>query len=96
MARPKKETPAKAPLAAAVEAVKETAAKKTQKIEETVYLQAGGSEWDISDCKERAVAAFVAEGHNASSIKKLVVYLKPEEGKAYYVVNDAENGSIDI
>ncbi len=96
MARPKKETPAKAPLAAAVEAVKEVAAKKTQTTEEKVYLQAGGSEWDISDCKERAVAAFAAEGHKASSIKKLVVYIKPEEGKAYYVVNDTENGSIDL
>ena len=96
MARPKKATPAKAPLAAAVEAAKETAAKKTQKIEETVYLQAGGSEWDISDCKERAVAAFVAEGHKASAVKKLAVYLKPEEGKAYYVINDSENGSISL
>ena len=101
MARPKKSAPAKAPVSAAaevVEAVKETgAAKKTavQKVEEG-YLQAGGCEWNVSDCKERAVAAFVADGHKASSVKKLVIYLKPEEGKAYYVINDSENGSVEL
>ena len=101
MARPKKSAPAKAPVSAAaevVEAVKETVAAKkaaVQKVEE-VYLQAGGCEWNVSDCKERAVAAFVADGHKASSVKKLVIYLKPEEGKAYYVINEAENGSIDL
>lgn len=101
MARPKKSAPAKAPVSAAaevVEAVKETVAAKkaaVQKVEE-VYLQAGGCEWNVSDCKERAVAAFAAEGHKASSVKKLVMYLKPEEGKAYYVINDEVNGSIDL
>lgn len=110
MARPKKTAPAKttapAPVPAAVEAaapaVEAAAAKKpvakkpeVEKVEE-IYLQAGGCEWNVSDCKERAVAAFVAEGHRTSSVKKLVMYLKPEEGKAYYVVNDSENGSIDL
>ena len=101
MARPKKSAPAKAPVSAAaevVEAVKETVATKkaaVQKVEE-VYLQAGGCEWNVSDCKERAVAAFVAEGHKASAVKKLAVYLKPEEGKAYYVINDSENGSVEL
>ena len=93
MARPKKSAPAKAPVSAAaevVEAVKETVATKkaaVQKVEE-VYLQAGGCEWNVSDCKERAVAAFVADGHKASSVKKLVIYLKPEEGKAYLGVKE--------
>ena len=101
MARPKKSAPAKAPVSAAaevVEAVKETVAAKkaaVQKVEE-VYLQAGGCEWNASDCKARAVAAFVADGHKASSVKKLVMYLKPEEGKAYYVINDSENGSVEL
>ena len=61
-----------------------------------ISLQAGGVEWNVTDCKERAVAAFVAEGHKASAVKKLAVYLKPEEGKAYYVINDSENGSISL
>ena len=103
MARPKKSEPAKSPASAAVEAVKETVTAKkaavkkaaAKKVEE-VYLQSGGSEWNVSECKARAVAAYVEKGHRASSVKKLVVYLKPEEGKAYYVVNDGENGSFDL
>lgn len=107
MARPKKNAPAKAAAPSVLEAVKETVAaakvspKKTaapkaaQKTEE-IYLQAGGAEWNVSDCKERVIAAFVEKGHRASSVKKLVVYLKPEEGRAYYVINDSENGSIDL
>jgi len=89
-----------------VEAAEKTAGKTTKKTPsllkkpaekvEEVYLQAGGTEWNISDCKDRAVAAFVAEGHRASSVKKLVIYLKPEEGKAYYVINDGVNGCLDL
>ena len=104
MARLSKNAPAKTSAPSVVEAVKETvaakaapkkAALKAAKTEE-IYLQAGGQEWNVSDCKERAVAAFAAEGHKASSVKKLVMYLKPEEGKAYYVINDEVNGSIDL
>lgn len=97
MARPKK-----APAAsAAAPAVKEAPAKSVLKKvlpqkEEAVYLQFGGEEWNVTECRERAAAAFTAAGHRASSIKKLAVYLKPEEGKAYYVVNDKETGSIDL
>lgn len=83
-------------------AASETAAGKTsarsasaKKVEE-LYLQIGGQEWNLSDCKERAAADYAAQGHTLASIKKLAVYLKPDEGKAYYVVNDSENGSIDL
>ena len=70
-------------------------AEKPERVEE-IYLQADGAEWNIADCKARAIAAYVAEGHRASSIKKLVIYLKPEEGKAYFVINDGMNGSVDL
>lgn len=102
MARTKKAPDVKAAAPSPAEAVKEVAetvaakvAKKTsvQKKAEEVYLQSGGAEWNISDCKERVVAA---SGKKASAVKKLVIYLKPEEGKAYYVINDTENGSIDL
>ena len=54
--------------------------KKPVEKSEEIYLQLGGAEWNIADCRERITAAYVAEGHRASSIKKLTVYLKPEEG----------------
>ena len=70
-------------------------AKKPERVEE-IYLQADGAEWSIADCRARAIAAYVAEGHRESSIKKLVIYLKPDEGKAYFVINDGMNGSVDL
>lgn len=42
------------------------------------------------------MAAYVAEGHRASAIKKLTIYLKPEERKAYYVINEKATGDIDL
>lgn len=91
----KKATPKKA-AAAAKGVLKKAAAKKPAEKVEEIYLQSGGAEWNVSDCKEKAVAAYVAEGHRAASVKKLVIYLKPEEGKAYFVINDSMNGSIDL
>lgn len=105
MARPKKNPDAKsAPsVVEAVKEVKESVAAKVatkrspaQKKVEEIYLQSSGAEWNVSDCKERALAAYTADGHKASEVQKLVIYLKPEEGKAYYVVNDTENGSVDL
>jgi len=76
-------------------AVKAVAQEQKLPVEE-VYLQFGDAQWNISDCKGRAAAAYAAGGHTLESIQKLAVYLKPEEHKAYYVVNDSENGSVDL
>ena len=50
----------------------------------------------FSDLVEKAKAAFVAQGHRASAIRDLNVYVKPEDGKAYYTVNDKTSDSIDL
>jgi len=43
---------------------------------------------------EKVVAAWEAEGKKITSIKRAKLYVKPEEGKAYYVVNEGlKNGS---
>ena len=75
--------------------VKKAAPAKAPAVEE-VYVQFGGEEWKVADLSERAKAAYLAQGHRASGIKKLSVYVKPEEGKAYYVINGKESGSIDL
>lgn len=77
---------------AAPKAAPKAAAKKSEEI----FVQFGGSEWSVAELKEAAKAAYVAEGHRASSIKKLAVYIKPEERKAYYVINEKDTGSIDF
>ena len=69
--------------------------KAAQKVEEMI-LQFQEGEWDLSAVKEQIVAAYVAEGHRASAIKKLTIYLKPEERKAYYVINEKATGDVDL
>ena len=45
---------------------------------------------------EKVKALYVAEGHRESSIKSLRVYMKPQEWKAYYVINDKIAGELPI
>lgn len=113
MARPKKSTARTAPKAApaetkteavvetnvkaSVEAPKTAAPKKPVAPVEVVHLQFGGNEWTVSDLVERAKAAYAAAGGDVSAITELQLYVKPEEQKAYYVINGEANGSsIDL
>ena len=80
-------------------AVKKTAAKVTEKKNELVsevYVQFAGQEAKVDAVIERATQAYVADGHRASSIKSLQVYLKPEESAAYYVINSKYAGKVDL
>lgn len=109
MARPKKSTARTAPKAAPaetkteavvktnVETSKQTAPKKSAAPVEVVHLQFGGNEWTVSDLVERAKAAYAAAGGDVSAITELQLYVKPEEQKAYYVINgEADGSSIDL
>lgn len=73
-------------------------AKKTVKeeLKPEVFVQFQNNEAVVADVVEKAKAQFVAEGHRASSIKSLQVYLKPEEYAAYYVINEKVAGRVDL
>lgn len=90
----------KAPRAKAEKAPKVKAEKapkaKAEKVTDEVYLQYGGEEWALADLKKKVSDAYVAEGHRAASVKKTVLYVKPEERKVYYVINDKSMGSVDL
>ena len=90
-----KAAPAKkaAKAAPAKKAVK--AAAPAEKMEKIV-IQYSAMEWKGSELMERAKAAYVAEGHRAAGIKSVNLYVKPEEKKAYYVINEKTTGSIDL
>lgn len=101
MARPRKTTAQAAPKAAPKEtpaaAPKKAASKKSAAPVEVVHLQFGGNEWTVSDLVEKAKAAYAAKGGEISAIKELQLYVKPEEQKAYYVINgEADGCSIDL
>lgn len=79
-------------------AAKKAAAKAAAKEElvPEVFIQYQGNEAIVADVIEKAKNEFVAEGHRASSIKSLQVYLKPEEFAAYYVINQKFAGRVDL
>lgn len=61
---------------------------------ETIILQAGNREWNIDDCRSCVIADYVSTGHEVCAIKNLTIYLKPEDGMIYYVVNESYRGSV--
>lgn len=94
-AEPKKEVAAaKKPVAKGKKIVKE----KTAMVPEVFiqYTDNGEQEAGIADIIAQIKALYVAEGHRESSIKSLKVYMKPQEWKAYYVINDKIEGNIMI
>ena len=72
-------------------------AKKAAKeeLKPEVYIQYQGREGVVEDAIKK-VTEFVAEGHRASTIKSLQLYLKPEENAAYYVINQKIAGRVDL
>lgn len=86
--------PAKKAVAKKTTAAK-TEEKKVEKKDE-VFVQFAGEEFVVEEVMDKAKAAYVAEGHRASAIKSVRLYIKPEERKAYYVINDKAAGCIEL
>ena len=93
-----KAEPAKAEKKAVAEKkapAKKAPAKKVAKPVETVqevYFEYSGGQVLAEDIVGRIKEAYKSEGHRISSIKTLQVYIKPDERKAYYVINDKAEG----
>ncbi len=60
------------------------------KSEDVVVLQMGGAEWKLADIKAKVLAAA-----GKKSAKKVEIYVKPEDGKAYFVV-DGKDGAVEL
>lgn len=75
--------------------VKKVVDKKNELVAE-VYVQFAGREAKTEDIIAKATQAYVEDGHRASSIKTLQVYLKPEEAAAYYVINHKYAGRVEL
>ena len=81
------------------EAVKKTvvkAAAKAAEVKPQLIVQYQNNEVDTVVVEERVKAQFISEGHKASTIKKVSIYIKPEEYSAYYVINDKFSGRVDL
>lgn len=71
---------------------KETVDEKTE-----VFVQFAGQEYSERSIMRKVEAAWEAEGKKISAIKKAKLYVKPEDKKAYYVINEGlKNGSTGV
>ena len=76
-----------------VEKVAKKATTRKTAPKATVTVEAAGKQFDITAIADKAVAAYKAMNEKAS-VKTVDVYVKPEEGVAYYVING--EGSADF
>ncbi len=73
---------------------RKAAKKSTTEVKPSVFVQYQGMEYSEADIMGKVVAAWEAEGKKAAAIKRVKLYVKPEDGKAYYVINERlKNGS---
>lgn len=82
---------------AATKAKATTKAKKEKQPAKTeIIVQYQQNAANLGELEDKVKKQFVAEGHRAGCIKTLNIYVKPEEYKAYYVINDKFFGSVDL
>lgn len=81
------------------EAAAKTPAKRTTRsaVAETVYLQYLGKEINKDDVLKQVKEIWTKQlKRKVGEMKSVTLYLKPEENKAYYVINDEVTGSVDL
>ncbi|MCC8050621.1 MAG: DUF6465 family protein [Clostridiales bacterium] len=77
---------------------KKAVAKATKKpLKEEVYLQYAGKEIHKDELVKQVKEIWTKELNNKiGDIATITLYLKPEENKAYYVINGDVSGSVDL
>ena len=97
-AEEKKAVPAvKAEKKKAVPAAKAEKKAPAAKAAGEVVLQWNGNDYTYDRLLQSAKDVWqYVQGKNVADFKKAVIYVKPEEGKAYVVVNDTDELSFDI
>lgn len=66
------------------------------KINQQFVLQFNGQEFDLAAVEANVKKNWKEAGHKLTEIADLDIYVKPEEAKAYYVVNKNVEGSVDL
>ncbi|HOO06328.1 MAG TPA: DUF6465 family protein [Ruminococcus sp.] len=89
IAEPITEVAAVAPAAEPVKKTRKPRVKKADKKAEPVLstvVQVGDAEYDITDIAAKAYKSYKST-HKRKAVTEFRVYVKPEEGAAYYTVN---------
>lgn len=66
------------------------------KTKQQLILQFDGQEADLSALEAIVKKDWKDAGKKLADIESLDIYVKPQEGKAYYVVNREVEGKIDL
>lgn len=66
------------------------------KIKQQMILQFDGQEVEMSSIEAAAKQAWKDAGRKLTEIESLDIYVKPQEGKAYYVFNKEVEGTVDL
>ena len=81
----------------AKEEVKKTAAKRPSKKDMKVrtFVEYYGKQVEEKEMIARVKKAWTKKGKRVGEIKTLELYVKPEEGAVYYVINSEETGAVE-
>ena len=69
-------------------------AADVQELVEDMVIQFGAYEVSTAEISEKVKKSYLAD--NDTEIKSLKIYVKPEDNKAYYVVNDETEGNVEL
>lgn len=60
-----------------------------------MFLEVDNAQYELGGVMEKAKADYAA--HNKEKLKDIKLYVKPEDGKAYYTANGGSiSGSVDL
>ena len=66
------------------------------KTKQQLILQYDGQEVDLSAIDANVKQIWKDAGKKMTELASLNIYVKPQEAKAYYVINDEVEGAIDL
>lgn len=66
------------------------------KVKQQMVLQFEGQEVDLAAVEANVKKSWKDAGKKMTDIATLDIYVKPQEGKAYYVVNKEVEGVVDL
>ena len=66
------------------------------KTKQQLILQYDGQEVDLSAVEANVKQIWKDAGKKMTELASLNIYVKPQEAKAYYVINDEVEGAVDL
>lgn len=70
--------------------------KNMIKYEETIFLQYGGREASVDTIRAAIKENYESVKKGKDAPEDVKIYLKPEDAKAYYVINDDYAGEVPL